>query len=336
MKNRRSGIDGGGENQYYVNVSVESGVQPRRNIMAMKRCPVCGEKYSDTYRHCPFCEEEAALRDGPSRRKGGHRGSQKGPSLLSPMLIIVIVVLAGLLVWLLFGNPGGGSSGPSGSSPVPSSSQSSVSAVKPSVSGSGSASSQQGASSSGAPSGGQGSVKPEDLSSLPDTLTLNKTDFTLPVGDSPVKLTASGGSGSYTWSSSDEGIASVDENGRVVAISAGTATITVTDGNGKGQCIVRVKAGTGVPNTGGSVPASGDNGSGGVHALNREDVTLRKSDPPFQLKVSGVTTAITWSSSNSSVATVDADGTVRAAGSGKASITASWDGHSLSCIVRVP
>ena len=26
--------------------------------MAMKRCPVCGERYSDTYKNCPFCEEE--------------------------------------------------------------------------------------------------------------------------------------------------------------------------------------------------------------------------------------------------------------------------------------
>lgn len=31
--------------------------------MAMKRCPVCGEKYSDTYAECPFCEEEKAFQD---------------------------------------------------------------------------------------------------------------------------------------------------------------------------------------------------------------------------------------------------------------------------------
>ena len=29
--------------------------------MAMKRCPICGEKYSDTYKSCPFCEEEEAV-----------------------------------------------------------------------------------------------------------------------------------------------------------------------------------------------------------------------------------------------------------------------------------
>jgi len=25
--------------------------------MAMKRCPDCGEKYSDTYKYCPFCRK---------------------------------------------------------------------------------------------------------------------------------------------------------------------------------------------------------------------------------------------------------------------------------------
>ena len=66
--------------------------------MAMKKCPVCGEKYSDTYRSCPFCEEEKNFRRGKSpKRKGGHRVSQGGPSLLSPMLVIAIVLMAALL-----------------------------------------------------------------------------------------------------------------------------------------------------------------------------------------------------------------------------------------------
>ncbi len=39
--------------------------------MAMKRCPDCGEKYSDTYKYCPFCEEEEVLRKGKDREAGG-------------------------------------------------------------------------------------------------------------------------------------------------------------------------------------------------------------------------------------------------------------------------
>ena len=42
--------------------------------MSNRHCPTCGEEYSDTYRTCPFCEEEAAIRRGkPLRRRGGKR-----------------------------------------------------------------------------------------------------------------------------------------------------------------------------------------------------------------------------------------------------------------------
>ncbi len=45
--------------------------------MAMKRCPDCGEKYSDTYKYCPFCEEEEALQSGAQiRRTAPGRGGK--------------------------------------------------------------------------------------------------------------------------------------------------------------------------------------------------------------------------------------------------------------------
>ena len=44
--------------------------------MAMKRCPVCGEEYSNTYRTCPFCEEEEALRDGEEIRRSPKKSRQ--------------------------------------------------------------------------------------------------------------------------------------------------------------------------------------------------------------------------------------------------------------------
>ena len=65
--------------------------------MAMKRCPVCGEKYSDTYRDCPFCEEEEALREGEKlrRSRGGHRASRTRQfSLITPTLIVLILIMA--------------------------------------------------------------------------------------------------------------------------------------------------------------------------------------------------------------------------------------------------
>lgn len=283
--------------------------------MAMKICPDCGEKYSDTYRRCPFCEELAAMkRKRGIHKQGGHRVSQQDPGVLSPLLIIAIIVLGLLLVYLLFGDAIGGSKDKTPAQSTPSSA--SVSAVEPDISGD---------SSADVPDEPV-TPDPVDPAGLPENLTMSNTDFTMKVGDAPVKLTASGGSGNYLWYSEDDGIASVDENGNVVAVSAGTVNVYAYDTNGKGTCIVRVK-GDGVPNTG-SV------GSGGEQKLNREDMTLTKGET-FKLQLSGVTTSPVWSSSNTSVATVAGDGTVTAVGSGTATVTVSWDGASLSCIVRV-
>ena len=74
--------------------------------MAMKRCPDCGEKYSDSYKYCPFCEEEEILREGKGR--GGRRARQsRSFSLLTPVLVVLILLMAGLLIFLHPGRPGG-------------------------------------------------------------------------------------------------------------------------------------------------------------------------------------------------------------------------------------
>ena len=204
--------------------------------MAMKTCPVCGEKYSDTYRSCPFCEEEKNFRRGKgTKRKGGHRVRQGGPSLLSPVLVIAILLMAALLIYLLFGKAIGEKLGwgqdPAGSEP------------------SGAVSSQ---GSSGASSSGEEPVvdpEPAGLTyeaalALPDGLTLSKTDYSTNVGDPDVTLSVSGGSGSYTWLSENDAIATVSESGTVTAVANGTVNILVTDGNQKAVCIVRVKGGS--------------------------------------------------------------------------------------------
>ena len=47
--------------------------------MANRRCPKCGEEYSDTYRSCPFCEEEDALKHGKTLHRRGGRRVEKRP-----------------------------------------------------------------------------------------------------------------------------------------------------------------------------------------------------------------------------------------------------------------
>ena len=313
--------------------------------MAMKRCPVCGEKYSDTYRYCPFCEEEEALKDErPLRRRSGKRSApQRDPGILTPVLVIVILLLALTLGWLFFGDAikeklsGGAASSGSVSSQVEPSGSSSSGASSSGVSSSGAASSQDAGLIDGSvsePDGGMGTgeMTVEQVAALPNTLTLSTADFTQSVGDAPIKLTAKGGSGTYTWYSEDDGIASVDENGSVTFISAGTINVYATDGTSMGLCVVRVKAGSGTPNTGAT--AAETTPSGGQVKLNREDFTLPVGET-FQLTNTGITTAQTWSSSNPSVAKISNNGTVTAVAAGTATITMSYDGNSLSCIVRV-
>ena len=58
---------------------------------------------------------------------------------------------------------------------------------------------------------------------LPDGLTLSKTDYSTNVGDPDVTLSVSGGSGSYTWLSENDAIATVSESGTVTVVSGNAA-----------------------------------------------------------------------------------------------------------------
>ena len=72
--------------------------------------------------------------------------------------------------------------------------------------------------------------------SEPTSVSLNKTALTLDVGKSYTltkTVSPSNAVTSYTWSSSNTSVATVDSNGKVTAKKAGTATITVKTSNGK-------------------------------------------------------------------------------------------------------
>ena len=241
--------------------------------MAMKRCPVCGEKYSDTYKTCPFCEEEQALRDGSQIRRSSSRGGRRAarqPNLLSPILVVLIVIMLALLVYLLFGDQIAerlsSQEDETQNPPVEDVTPDDPETQDPDLTEDGDVTMPE----DGEQTGGDTTTEPDqteepaDPSAPAGTLTIAylgdpREEFTMSVGDAPIPLTASGGSGTYTWSSSDDGIASVDASGKVTAVSAGQATLTVTDGSGKGTCLVRVRGGSAGSTTsaGGSTASSG-------------------------------------------------------------------------------
>ncbi len=100
--------------------------------------------------------------------------------------------------------------------------------------------------------------------SEPTSVSLNKTSLTLDVGKSYTltkTVSPSNAVTSYTWSSSNTSVATVDKNGKVTAKASGTATITVKTSNGKtATCKVTVNLPapqiTGLANTTGGIKIS--------------------------------------------------------------------------------
>ena len=150
-----------------------------------------------------------------------------------------------------------------------------------------------------------------------ETVKLNRSSLSLFVGDS-VSLSASGGDGSFNWSSSNPAVASV-EKGTVTAVGKGSAIITVTSDGSSTDCTVTVQD----------------------YSISLSKTELNMFEGESQsLAVYGVPSggSVSWSSSNSSVATVTG-GTVTAVSNGNSTITAqvtiSGRTFSNTCVVNV-
>jgi uncharacterized protein YjdB len=163
-------------------------------------------------------------------------------------------------------------------------------------------------------------------------VTLNKTSITLNEGQSE-RLTATvtpanATNKAVTWSSSNASVATVDGNGNVTGVKAGSVVITVktADGNKTATCQVTVKAVT--------VPVSGV-------TLNKTSITLNEGQSESLTATvtpaNATNKAVTWSSSNASAATVDANGKVTAVKAGSAVITVRTvdGGKTATCQVAV-
>jgi len=290
--------------------------------MDMRKCDVCGEYYSTTYRRCPFCEEEEAQRRGkPVHRRAGDFRNKRGGQAAGVILLLAVFAIAGLGVGHFFG---GAISEKLGiRTPLPVEDGNAV--TDPDTLSTGeddpTGADPQGNTENSPP---DETDAPDETNRKPDTaVMLSSEDFTLDKVGATHTLTVSGGGGSYTWSTADAAVASISEDGTVTAKGAGTTQVSVTDGYTTAVCTVRVKGqDTPAPSTGGAVK------------LNREDMTM-PAGTTYQLKVKGSSSPVTWSIEDSSIATIDGDGTVHFLKKGTTTATAVVDGKTLQCIVRV-
>ena len=113
-----------------------------------------------------------------------------------------------------------------------------------------------------------------------DSVKLDKTSLNLTVGDSAMLAAtvepADADDQTVTWSSSNTAVATVDANGKVTAVSAGEATITVTtvDGNFTATCTVTVSREPNIPDPNGITVTQPANGTVKVNPSNGSAGTL--------------------------------------------------------------
>ena len=163
----------------------------------------------------------------------------------------------------------------------------------------------------------------------PTGVSLNASTLNLNAG-AGAQLTATVSPGtasnkSVTWSSSNTAVATVNGSGYVTAVGNGTATITVktAEGGKIANCTVTVRTAP----TGVSLNATTLNLNAGAGA----QLTATVSPGTASNK------SVTWSSSNTAVATVNGSGYVTAVGNGTATITVKTaeGGKIANCTVNV-
>ena len=168
-------------------------------------------------------------------------------------------------------------------------------------------------------------VTPVPVSSV----SLNYTSLELTEGET-AKLEATvlpdnAADKTVTWSTSDYGIARVNDKGKVTAMKEGTASITAQAGDKTAVCTVVVKAKAYIPV---------DNIS-----LNKTELVLL-AELSEQLFVTitpynASDQSVSWSSSDTSIATVDEVGKVTAVKEGSATITVKAGDKTAECKITV-
>jgi len=258
--------------------------------MSMKRCSKCGRTYPDLYERCPYCNGRRKRRTRADEIQDTLRALlvyiMKKPErlLIALAAVIVTVALLGIILTRCTGKD----------------------------------------------------AKPEDDKKEPDQTTqsagsepqttplaLSQAELAVYVGET-VKLTASGGTGSFEWTTSDETVAAVS-GGTITAKAAGTVVVKALCGGESVACTVTVIA---------IAPAVEVD-------LNYKDFTIREKDPPVQMKVFLKGTkqlydgTVVWSIGDASVATVSETGLVEPVGKGNTVVKATIGSKTLECIVRV-
>ena len=299
--------------------------------MSLIKCRRCGEMFSDSYKTCPFCEEDDAYYSGRVKKRRSRRedtSRRRAPSILGPVMVLVLALLVLLVVWLVFGDQ----------------IKDAIGGEKPPV---------------------------EDVTPAPDpntpgpaepknVITLNRAVLALTVGDRETLKVNEETEETCSWSSSDPTVASVTSAGEVTALTKGNAVITAEVNGESVTCTVTVKDESDAPDNGTDTPDNNSTttkpnnsnkpstGSVDVSKLTLESeygTTIKPNDGTFDISlpvglscsftVKGTDMTAAWSSADSSIATVSSDGTVKTVSRGETTLTIKLGSTEVKCLLRV-
>ena len=315
--------------------------------MSLIKCNKCGEVYSDSYKKCPFCVEDEEYYNGKVKKRG-HRQMEKrkkAPSVVGPVLVLAVLVLAGILVWAFAGDTVrgwfGGDKQPEDVDP--------------------------------GTTQNQPVNTPVDNEPVVKALALDHMSLLMAPGESE-KLTATGGAEeNYQWITSDSGVLKVSDDGTVSALTEGSAVVTVTCGEESVACAITVqkkadtttntpdngtttnkpdtnKPDTNKPDTTNKPNNGNTNTSSSLKNLKikteygidlqprddgKYDITMQSSEKTCQLTLEGITGTPTWKSSDTNVVKVSSDGKLERVGKGEATVTITLGSATAEILVRV-
>lgn len=299
--------------------------------MSLIKCKKCGEMFSDSYKTCPFCEEDDAYYGGRAtkRRRRAETPRRKAPSILGPVVVLVLILLVLLVVWLLFGDQ----------------IKTAIGDQKPPV---------EDVIPEPTPTPDPDPVEPAD------TITLNRAVLALDVGGKETLKVNEETTETCAWSSSDPAVVTVSDTGEVTAVAAGSAVITAKVGSAEATCSVTVKAAEGSDTTGSTtgsttgnttatvdiskltITATSEGGYEGNLASTSETGVFEmsaKAGEVWTLGLKGTDASVTWAMDGDSNGVCKLEGakvTVTGTSSGRyATIVGTVGGGTVKAIIRI-
>ena len=299
--------------------------------MSLIKCKKCGEMFSDSYKTCPFCEEDDAYYGGRAtkRRRRAETPRRKAPSILGPVVVLVLILLVLLVVWLLFGDQ----------------IKTAIGGQKPPV---------EDVIPEPTPTPDPDPVEPAD------TITLNRAVLALDVGGKETLKVNEETTETCAWSSSDPAVVTVSDTGEVTAVAAGSAVITAKVGSAEATCSVTVKAAEGSATPGSTtgsttgnttatvdiskltITATSEGGYEGNLASTSETGVFEmsaKAGEVWTLGLKGTDASVTWAMDGDSNGVCKLEGakvTVTGTSSGRyATIVGTVGGGTVKAIIRI-